>query len=63
MLRVALTGGIASGKSTVAASLLRVLPPSGETVSGQILFEGADLATLDAAALRAAAGLKWFASC
>jgi len=27
----------------VAASVLRVLPPSGETVSGKVLFEGEDL--------------------
>jgi len=41
--RLALIGESGCGKSTVAASLLRVLPPSGETVSGQVLFEGEDL--------------------
>jgi oligopeptide/dipeptide ABC transporter ATP-binding protein len=41
--RLALIGESGCGKSTVAASLLRVLPPSGETVSGKILFEGEDL--------------------
>jgi oligopeptide/dipeptide ABC transporter ATP-binding protein len=41
--RLALIGESGCGKSTVAASLLRVLPPSGETVSGKVLFEGEDL--------------------
>ena len=41
--RLALIGESGCGKSTVAASLLRVLPPSGETVGGKILFEGEDL--------------------
>ncbi len=41
--RLALIGESGCGKSTVAASILRVLPPSGETVGGKILFEGEDL--------------------
>jgi oligopeptide/dipeptide ABC transporter ATP-binding protein len=41
--RLAVIGESGCGKSTVAASLLRVLPPSGETVGGKILFEGEDL--------------------
>src|SRR5512136_66211 len=41
--RLALIGESGCGKSTVAASILRVLPPSGETVSGEVLFEGKDL--------------------
>ncbi len=41
--RLAVIGESGCGKSTVAASLLRVLPPSGETVSGRVLFEGEDL--------------------
>jgi oligopeptide/dipeptide ABC transporter ATP-binding protein len=41
--RLAVIGESGCGKSTVAASLLRVLPPSGETVSGKVLFEGEDL--------------------
>jgi ABC-type dipeptide/oligopeptide/nickel transport system ATPase component len=41
--RLALIGESGCGKSTVAASILRVLPPSGETVSGKIFFEGEDL--------------------
>ncbi len=41
--RLALIGESGCGKSTVAASILRVLPPSGETVSGRVLFEGEDL--------------------
>jgi oligopeptide/dipeptide ABC transporter ATP-binding protein len=41
--RLALIGESGCGKSTVAASILRVLPPSGETVGGKILFAGEDL--------------------
>jgi oligopeptide/dipeptide ABC transporter ATP-binding protein len=41
--RLALIGESGCGKSTVAASILRVLPPSGETVGGKIIFEGEDL--------------------
>jgi oligopeptide/dipeptide ABC transporter ATP-binding protein len=41
--RLAVIGESGCGKSTVAGSLLRVLPPSGETVSGKILFDGEDL--------------------
>ena len=41
--RLALIGESGCGKSTAAASILRVLPPSGETVSGKVLFEGEDL--------------------
>src|SRR5512135_2892902 len=41
--RMALIGESGCGKSTVAASLLRVLPPSGETVGGEVFFEGEDL--------------------
>lgn len=41
--RLALIGESGCGKSTVAASILRVLPPAGETVGGKILFEGEDL--------------------
>ena len=35
------------GKSTVAAALLRLLPPNGEISDGQILFRGRDLRSLD----------------
>jgi len=41
--RLALIGESGCGKSTVAASILRVLPPSGETVGGKVIFEGEDL--------------------
>ena len=41
--RLAVIGESGCGKSTVAASIMRVLPPSGETVSGKIIFEGEDL--------------------
>lgn len=44
-----LVGESGSGKSTVGRAVLRLEPPTAGTVS----FEGTDLATLDAAALRA----------
>jgi oligopeptide/dipeptide ABC transporter ATP-binding protein len=56
--RLALIGESGCGKSTVAASLLRVLPPSGETVAGQILFEGQDLLQLSNAKMSRVRGRK-----
>jgi oligopeptide/dipeptide ABC transporter ATP-binding protein len=41
-----IVGESGSGKSTVALSILRLLPKSGKTVSGQILYEGVDLLKL-----------------
>ena len=41
--RLAVIGESGCGKSTVAASVLRVLPPSAKTVGGEVLFEGEDL--------------------
>jgi ABC-type glutathione transport system ATPase component len=40
-----LVGESGSGKSTVAAALLRLLPPAARVEAGRILFDGADLAT------------------
>jgi oligopeptide transport system ATP-binding protein len=41
--RLAIIGESGCGKSTVALSLLRVLPPSAKIVAGEILFAGEDL--------------------
>jgi peptide/nickel transport system ATP-binding protein len=40
---VGLAGESGSGKSTVGYSILRIIPPPGKTVGGQIRFEGEDL--------------------
>jgi peptide/nickel transport system ATP-binding protein len=42
-----LAGESGCGKTTIATSLLRVLPPNGRIVGGQILYKGYDLATMD----------------
>lgn len=51
----ALVGESGSGKSVTALSVLRLLPPSAR-VSGEIRFEGRDLAGLDEASLREVRG-------
>ena len=53
---VGLVGESGCGKSTVAAALLRLLPLNGEITSGQLLFKGRDLRTLDRTELRALRG-------
>lgn len=54
---VALVGESGCGKSVTSLSILRLIPsPPGEIVSGEIRFEGRDLATLDAEELRAIRG-------
>ena len=51
----ALVGESGSGKSVTALSVLRLLPPSAR-VSGEVRFEGRDLAGLDEASLREVRG-------
>jgi len=53
-----LVGESGSGKTTAGLSLLRLLPPEGEVVSGSVLFEGQDLFGLDDRELRALRGRK-----
>jgi peptide/nickel transport system ATP-binding protein len=52
---LALVGESGCGKSSTALALMRLLPAEA-CVGGQILFEGRDLATLPASALRALRG-------
>jgi peptide/nickel transport system ATP-binding protein len=53
-----LVGESGCGKSTVALAIVRYLGQAGRLVRGRILFEGRDLATLDAAELRAVRGRR-----
>jgi len=56
---VALVGESGSGKSVTALSVLKLLPyPPASHPSGQILFGGRDLLTLDEKALRSVRGNK-----
>ena len=49
---VALVGESGCGKSAIALSVMRLLPPNGRSERGAVIFEGRDLLTLDARALR-----------
>ncbi len=49
---VGLVGESGCGKSAFALSLMRLLPPAGRIERGSVTFEGRDLLTLDARALR-----------
>ena len=51
-----LVGESGSGKTTTALAMLRLLPPGGQVVAGQVLFDGEDLMTLDAREMRA---VRW----
>jgi oligopeptide/dipeptide ABC transporter ATP-binding protein len=49
---VGLVGESGCGKSTVASTLLQLLPPNGEIIAGQMRFNGRDLRTMSGDALR-----------
>ena len=53
-----LVGESGCGKSTVALSIVRYLGRAGRIAGGRILFEGRDVAALDAAALRTLRGRR-----
>jgi len=51
-------GESGSGKSVTAFSILRLLQPPGQIVSGRILFEGQDLLTLSERDMRSVRGAR-----
>jgi oligopeptide transport system ATP-binding protein len=54
-----IVGESGSGKSVTNLSILRLIPsPPGRIVSGEIVFDGRDLLTLDDAAMRAVRGRR-----
>ena len=53
---IGLVGESGSGKTTTALAMLRLLPPGGRVVAGQVIFDGEDLMTLDAKEMRA---VRW----
>jgi oligopeptide/dipeptide ABC transporter ATP-binding protein len=53
---IGLVGESGSGKTTTALAMLRLLPPGGRVVHGQVLFDGEDLMTLDPKEMRA---VRW----
>ena len=53
-----LVGESGSGKSVTALSIVRLVQPPGRMVSGRIVFEGQDLATLNERALRQIRGRR-----
>lgn len=55
---LAVVGESGCGKSSLALSLLRLLPFPGKVTSGDVRFEGRDLLTLDESKLRAVRGRR-----
>lgn len=55
---VALVGESGCGKTIVALTIFKLVPPPGRTVRGQVFFEDEDLLTVDAERLRHVRGGK-----
>jgi len=55
---VALVGESGCGKTVTAFALLRLLPPAGRILGGQVWFEGIDLVTAPPAAMREVRGKR-----
>ena len=53
---LALVGESGCGKSITAASIMRLIPPPGQIVSGEVLFKGVDLLQLSAEEMRGIRG-------
>ena len=53
---LAVVGESGSGKTMTFLSVLRLVPPPGRVTSGEVLFEGTDIATLSASAMRSIRG-------
>jgi peptide/nickel transport system ATP-binding protein len=49
---LALVGESGSGKSVTALSIMRLVPPPGKIISGEIIFDGRDLLKLDGESMR-----------
>lgn len=55
---LALIGESGAGKTTAGMSVLRLLPPEAEVLSGRVMFDGVDLAVMDERALRTVRGRR-----
>jgi peptide/nickel transport system ATP-binding protein/oligopeptide transport system ATP-binding protein len=55
---LALVGESGSGKTTAAMSILRLLPPDADVLSGSVEFDGEDLLALDEKRLRTVRGRR-----
>ena len=53
-----LVGESGCGKSTIALSIMRLLPPQGKITGGQIFLDGQDVVALNAPQVRALRGPK-----
>lgn len=53
---VGLVGESGCGKSTIAAAVMRLLPPNGEISGGQLLFKGSDLLRMNEDEMRKVRG-------